>query len=53
MQNTAPGPVPAYSPAVVAKVSAQKKRERRFHIFLHIALIVYFFLTLLPFIWTE
>lgn len=52
MQDTAPGPVPTYSPTVVAKVSAQKKRERRFHIFLHVGLIIYFFLTLLPFIWT-
>ncbi len=37
---------------IVARESAQKKRERRFHIFLHVALIIYFFITLVPFIWT-
>ena len=32
--------------------SAQKTRERRLHLFLHIGLITYFTISLLPFIWT-
>jgi multiple sugar transport system permease protein len=45
MQSTASGPI-------VFRESAQKRRERRFHVFLHIGLIVYFIIILLPFIWT-
>lgn len=37
---------------VVIKESAQKKKERRFHFFLHVGLIIYFLLMLLPFAWT-
>lgn len=48
MQSSATIPAPTIMP----RESAQKKRERRFHVFLHIALIIYFFITLLPFIWT-
>jgi multiple sugar transport system permease protein len=39
-------------PPIVVRESAQKKRERRFHIALHIALIIYFVISLLPFVWT-
>ncbi len=45
-----PATVPA--PSIVPRESAQKKRERRLHYVLHAALIIYFFITLLPFIWT-
>src|ERR1044072_7723057 len=34
------------------KESKQKKNERRLHIFLHVGLLIYFFLMLLPFAWT-
>lgn len=40
------------TPPIQTRKSAQKRRERRFHIALHVALIIYFFITLLPFIWT-
>jgi multiple sugar transport system permease protein len=49
MQNSAISP--ATQPMIVRE-SAQQKRERRFHVLLHIALIIYFFITLIPFIWT-
>jgi multiple sugar transport system permease protein len=48
MQSSATVPAPTIAP----RESARKKRERRFHILLHIALIIYFFITLVPFIWT-
>lgn len=37
---------------IILKESAQKKKERRFHFVLHVFLLVYFFLMLLPFAWT-
>ena len=40
------------STPLVIRESAQKRRERRFHFFLHFGLIVYFLIILLPFIWT-
>jgi multiple sugar transport system permease protein len=43
---------PLANQPMVQKESARRKKERRFHALLHIVLIVYFFLTLLPFIWT-
>ena len=46
MQQSAP------TQPVIIKESAQSKKERRFHIFLHIGLIIYFAITLLPFVWT-
>jgi len=49
MQNSAMNPATA---PIVPRQSAQKKRKRRLHFFLHVGLIIYFFLTLLPFIWT-
>jgi ABC-type glycerol-3-phosphate transport system permease component len=46
MQQTAP------TQPVIIKESAQKKKERRLHFFLHVGLLIYFFITLLPFVWT-
>jgi multiple sugar transport system permease protein len=40
------------TPKMAPQVSSRKRRERRFHVLLHIGLIIYFFITLLPFIWT-
>lgn len=37
---------------IVVRESAQKKRERRLHTLLHVGLITYFIIVLLPFIWT-
>jgi multiple sugar transport system permease protein len=37
---------------ITVRDSAQKRRERRFHFFLHVGLIIYFSIILLPFVWT-
>ena len=49
MQNTAISPA---TRPITIRESAQQKREKRFHVLLHIGLIVYFIITLIPFIWT-
>lgn len=43
---------PTAPAATISQSSAQQKRERRFHFLLHLGLILYFFITLIPFVWT-